>query len=441
MPQVAASCLTDGMSVDDPEADESPPVPREAADTAEARPHWRRHTILFLGGQTVSLFGSSIVQYAILWYLTLQTQSGLVLTLATAFGFLPQAIASIFGGVWADRHNRKLLLIGADATIAATTLVLAILLWRGVDSLWLIYLTLAIRSTGAGIQMPAVGALLPQIVPTSALIRVNGINMSIQSAMTLIAPAAAAAVFAWLGLGAVLLVDVGTAIVGIGLVALIPVVTIARTAAARGYFGDLKAGLVYVRSHAVIRRVLVFFAIIFVLMAPPGYLSPLMVVRTFGEEIWKLTLNELAFGLGMLVGGAVIATWGGWPDRMRMLKSTSMSFGVLSIALGLSGSIFGWSGNFVAYLIFMLILGAAVAFFSTTAMTLFQEQVEPEMQGRVFGVQGIVMALAMPFGMLVFGPLADVMSVEWIAVIAGLLTLIVTVIIGYRAPQALRPGA
>ena len=411
----------------------------DAVGVAAARPHWVRDTTLFLSGQTVSLFGSSLVQYAILWYLTLQTQSGLVLTLATAFGFLPQAVTSIFGGVWADRHNRKLLIIGADATIAVSTLVLAAMLWQGTDDLWLVYATLAIRSAGAGIQTPAVGSLLPQIVPASALMRVNGINMSIQSAMMLLAPAVAAALFAWLGLQAVLVVDVATAVVGICLVALIPVARVLRTTAPVGYFGDLKAGLAYIRDHRVIRRVLVYFALVMVLMAPPGYLSPLMVVRTFGEEVWRLTVNELAFGAGMLVGGAVIAAWGGWRDRMRMLRATSFAFGLLSIALGLSGAVFGWSGSFAAYLVFMLLLGAAVSFFSTTTMTLFQEQVEGEMQGRVFGVQGIIMALAMPVGMLVFGPIADSVSIESITIFAGLLTLVVTVAVGYRAPRAFKP--
>jgi DHA3 family macrolide efflux protein-like MFS transporter len=413
----------------------------DTADDASApvRPHWVRDTVLFLSGQTVSLFGSSLVQYAILWYLTLKTQSGVVLTLATVFGFLPQAVTSVFGGVWADRHNRKFLLIGADATIAVTTLVLAIMLWQGTDALWLIYATLAIRSAGAGIQTPAVGALLPQIVPAPALMRVNGINMSIQSAMMLLAPAIAAALFAWLGLQAVLLVDVGTAIIGIGLVALIPVARVLRTAAPASYFGDLKAGLAYVRSHRVILRVLVYFALVMILMAPPGYLSPLMVVRTFGEEVWKLTVNELAFGVGMLVGGALIAAWGGWRDRMRMLRATSLAFGLLSVGLGLSGSVFGWSGSFAVYLTIMLVLGGAVSFFSTTTVTLFQEQVEGEMQGRVFGVQGITVALAMPVGMLIFGPLADVISIEWITIIAGALMVGVTLIVGYRAPQALKP--
>ena len=407
---------------------------------AAVHPHWLRHTVLFLSGQTVSLLGSSLVQYAILWHLTLETKSGVVLTLATAFGFLPQAVMSVFGGVWADRHNRKLLLIASDATIAAATLILAVLLLRGEDGLWLIYAALAVRSLGAGVQMPAVGALLPQIVPVEHLMRVNGINTSIQSALTLLAPALAAALYAALGLQSVLLVDVSTAVVGICLVAVIPVATLRRADAAAGYFDDLRAGLGYIRRHDVILRVLILFAIVFVLAAPPGYLTPLMVVRTFGEEIWKLTVNELAFGIGMLGGGALIAIRGGGRDRMRLLVIACLAFAVCSIGMGLSGDILGHSGSFAVYLAFMLAIGLAVAYFSTATMTLFQEQVEPTMLGRVFGVNGIIMAVAMPIGMLMFGPLADVISIEWILVLTGVLMLVATLVVGHRAPEVLAPA-
>lgn len=396
-----------------------------------------RDTTFFLSGQTISLLGSSLVQYAILWYLTLETKSGVVLALATAFGFLPQAVMSVFGGVWADRHNRKYLLIGADAAIATTTLILAIMLWQGFDGLWLVYTTLAIRSLGAGIQTPAVGALLPQIVPADKLMRVNGINMSIQSAMTLLAPAVAAALFALMGLQAVLIVDVVTAVIGISLVAVIPVARIVRSDAAASYMTDLRAGLSYVRHHAIVLRVLGFFAIVFVLMAPPGYLTPLLVVRTFGDDVWRLTVNELAFGVGMLAGGVIISAWGGFHDRMRMLVATSFAFGILSICMGLSGDILGLPGSFAVFLGFMLLIGVGVAWFSTTVTTLLQEQVEPEVQGRVFGLLGIVMALAMPLGMLLFGPLADTISVEWILVLTGVLAVLVTFAMAYRAPRAL----
>lgn len=390
-------------------------------------PHWARNATLFLAGQTASLFGSSLVQYAIMWHLTLTTQSGLVLMGATIAGFLPQAVVSVFAGVWADRHNRKLIVMGADAVIAVTTLGLVVLLLRGVDDLWLIFLTLAIRSVGAGVQTPAVSALIPQIVPSASLMRVNGINTSIQSGSMLLSPALAAWLYASFDLAAVLMVDVVTALIGIGLVLLVPVPAIARSAEVMGYLDDLRAGLGYVRSHALVRRVLVFYAIIFVLVVPPSYLTPLLVVRTFGDEVWKLTANELAFSIGMVLGGAVLAWWGGTRDRIRMLVGASIGVGVLSIALGLAPYL--W-----LFLVFMFLVGMCIPFFWTTSTTLLQETVENDFQGRVFGLLGIVMALAMPFGMLVFGPLSDVVSVQALLIGGGVLTILVGIVVATRNP-------
>jgi DHA3 family macrolide efflux protein-like MFS transporter len=177
----------------------------------------------FLTSQTISLFGSMLVQCAIMWHLTLTTRSGSVMALAAVFGFLPQAVVSVFGGVWADRLNRKFLIIGADAMIATATLALALAMLAGAHDLRLIYVALVIRSVGAGIQMPAVNALLPQIVPTDKLMRVNGINATIQSAMMLVAPAAAAAVYASMSIIAVFFIDVVTAVFGIALLSLLAV--------------------------------------------------------------------------------------------------------------------------------------------------------------------------------------------------------------------------
>ncbi|WP_193509047.1 MFS transporter [Cryobacterium sp. BB736] len=389
-------------------------------DPAPAR--WKRNVAVFLGGQTVSLFGSMLVQYAIMWHLTLLTQSGLVLALAAIFGFLPQAIVSIFGGVWADRMNRKFLIVVADSAIAVSTLALAIFLLAGYDGLWLIYLTLAIRSAGAGIQMPAVSALIPQITPTEHLMRVNGINGSIQSAMMLITPAVAALVYANLSIIGIFFIDVVTAVIGIGLLLLVPVATIRRASDEHvPYFTDLVEGVRYIASHTFIRWLLVLFAIVFVLAAAPSSLTPLMVARSFGDDVWMLAVVELAFSIGMLIAGVLIAIWAGAKNRVAMIVVTSLLFAVVTLALGLST-------NFWVFSAFMFVFGLAVPYFSTPSMTLIQEKVEPEKQGRVFGFVGIVMAVAMPLGMSVLGPLADVFSVESLLVAAGLIMLVVVVI-------------
>lgn len=406
---------------------ETPPEATDIPETEDAYPGWKRTAAVFLTGQTVSLFGSMLVQYAVMWHITLETKSGVALALAAVFGFLPQAIVSIFGGVWADRVNRKLLIIGADLAIAGATLVLALLMLGGVGDLWIIFAALAVRSTGAGIQMPAVAALIPQITPTSQLMRINGLFGSIQSGMALLAPAVAAFLYANFSLVSIFFIDVATAVIGVVMLATIAVPTIVRASGERpGYFVDLVEGVRYIAHHAFVRWLLVLFAIIFVLIVAPSYLTPLMVARTFGDEVWKLSALEISFSIGMVLGGIVIGVWGGGKNggtkaKVRMLVASSLGFGVLSIALGLST-------NLWVFFAFMFLVGLFVPFFSTPSWTLLQEKVEPERQGRVFGFVGIVMAVSMPIGMVVFGPLADVVSVQLLLVIAGIVTFIVVAI-------------
>ncbi|HYH04132.1 MAG TPA: MFS transporter, partial [Bacillota bacterium] len=119
--------------------------------------NWNKNIILFITSQTISLFGSSLVQYAITWYITLKTQSGMMMTVAIICGFLPTFFLAPFAGVWADRYNRKVLIILSDTLIALTTLILAVLFWAGYEALWLLFAASALRALGTGIQTPAVG--------------------------------------------------------------------------------------------------------------------------------------------------------------------------------------------------------------------------------------------------------------------------------------------
>ena len=390
---------------------------------SESMPGWKKKVTVFLVGQTITTFGSLLVQYALLWHLTLTTKSGVVLALAAVFGFLPQAIVSIFAGVWADRVNRKVMIILSDSTIALATLVLAFFMLSGVDDLWLVFLVMAVRSVGAGIQMPAISALIPQIVPTDKLMRVNGINSSVQSSLLIIGPVAAAGIYSTVSLAAILFVDVVTAVIGLTLLATIAVPTLSRAANndKPSYFTDLKEGLNYIFSHDLVRWVMVIYSIVFLLVVAPSNLSPLMLVRTFGGDVWLLTVLELSFGIGMVAGGALMAIFASKMDRLGLMVGTSILFGVLAVVMG-------FTTNLILFYSLFFLIGLAVPAFSTSSMTLLQETVEPERQGRVFGFVGIVMAVAMPLGMAVLGPLADIVSVEILLIATGALTVFVAVV-------------
>jgi DHA3 family macrolide efflux protein-like MFS transporter len=400
---------------------------------------WKKKAALFLASQGLSLFGSMLVQYAIMWHVTLTTQSGAVLTLAIISGFLPQIVISLFAGVWADRYPRKFLIIAADLLTATSTLVLAIFFLVGYRELWLILLVSAIRSVGAGIQSPAVGALLPQIVPANKLIRVNSINATIQPFVMLVAPVLSGALLSFYSLESIFFVDVVTAILAVALLLALKVAPHVKAAAEQhtGYLDDLKAGLAYIGQNRPIKNLLLFFAFVFFLIAPVAFLTPLLVARTFGEEVWRLTANEVAFFGGSILGGFIMTAWGGFPNRFRTIGLSCVIWAGLFVGLGLSA----YTQEFVVYLFFMTLAGFPMPFWSASTTTLLQEMFEPNVQGRVFGVLGLIMNTVMPVGMLVFGPLADVFSVEALLILSSALMAAPGIwIFLYRQPAAPQPS-
>ncbi|WP_294181926.1 MFS transporter [uncultured Schumannella sp.] len=389
--------------------------------TPGTRP-WKRNVALFLTGQTISLFGSLVVQFAVMWYVTFETRSGLAVALYAIAAFAPQGVIAIFGGVLADRINRRVLVMISDATIALTTLALALLMLSGVTELWIILLAVAVRSVGAGVQTPAVSAMIPQVTPPEHLMRVNGIFHTMQSSMTLLAPVAAGVVFGVFGIVPVFFIDVVSAAIGILLLSLVAVPTLQAIAEkTTTYRADLIEGARYVATHRVVRWLLTVFAIIFLLTIAPSYVTPLMVARSFGSEVWMVTVLEAAFSIGMMLGGVVVSTLLARSSRIALILFSTFGFGLTTIALGFSTDLIGFYA-----LIFLF--GLLVPPLTAPFMTLMQESVRPEMHGRVFSYVSIVMALATPIGMAVFGPLADVWRVETLLVVAGAACIVVMLV-------------
>lgn len=307
--------------------------------------NWKTKIALFLTGQTISLFGSCLVQYAIVWYITLTTQSGIMMMISTLCGFLPQVLISLFAGVWADRYHRKRLIICADTLTAVSTLILAILFLAGQGSLWLIFLVSGIRSIGQGIQTPAVQAVIPLLVPQDKLMKVNGINGSVTSMMTLLSPAVSGWLMAVAPLGFIFLIDVITAVIGISILSVqrIPLHQKAREKQKGGYLDDLKAGLRYVKRSGFIRELLIFYAVFFFLLVPAAQMTPLQVTRTFGDDVWRLTLVEMLFSIGLGGGWRYHRRLGRFPQPHRHHRLCLLVLRILHRAAGDPAELLGLS--------------------------------------------------------------------------------------------------
>ncbi|WP_420846078.1 MFS transporter [Neobacillus notoginsengisoli] len=388
--------------------------------------NWFRNIILFLISQTISLFGSSLVQYAIMWYITLTTESGVMMMLYILCGFIPTFILSPVAGVWADRYNRKILIVLADGLIALATLILAILFLMGYDQIWLLFVMAAIRAFGTGIQTPAVGAILPQIVPKDRLTKVNGIIGSIQAIIMFVSPMVSAALLAMASLKIIFFIDVITAAMAIvTLLAFLKIPSHKKAAEKQtnSYMSDFKQGLRYVNQHGYLKQFFLFFAVFFVLMAPAAFLTPLQVARSFGNDVWRLTAIEIAFSIGMMAGGGIIATWGGFQNKVKTMAFASVIMGICTFALGIVPI-------FWMYLAFMAVFGITMPIFNTPTTVLLQEKIEEDYLGRVFGVMGMISTSMMPIGMLIFGPIADLIKIEWLLIGTGVFIILLAILLG-----------
>ncbi len=406
---------------------------------ASPSPSWKRDITIFLASQTLSLFGSMLVQYAIMWHITLSTKSGIAMTLSIICGFLPTFLISPFGGVFADRYDRKRLIMISDGMIAAVSAILAAIYGLGGGALWLLLAAQAARSVGQAIQQPAVGAILPQIVPEAELMRINGLTQTVMSVIMFVSPIVSGALLSVASMSVIFLVDVVTAVPAIAILAFflkMPAVaargsaetdaaagdagaspaagpaTAGLAAAERGYLEDMKLGLRYIRDHRYLVSLFLYLGILFFLVTPAAFLTPLQTARTFGEDVWRLTAIEIVFSSGMMLGGAALAVWKGFRNRVKTLLLANLVWALCTFALGLVP----W---FWLYLVFMGVFGVGMPLFNAPMATIIQEHVESEYMGRVFGVMTMLSTSVMPIAMLIFGPIADRVRIEWLLLGTG----------------------
>jgi DHA3 family macrolide efflux protein-like MFS transporter len=350
-----------------------------------------------------------------------------MMTIFTIAGFLPMFFISPFAGVWADKFNRKYIINIADGAIAFFSLVTALFLISGVDHYGILLLCALARSIGQGVQTPAVGAFIPQIVPAEHLTRINGFQNSIQSFVTFTSPMISGVLMTFAPLEVLFFLDVITAIIGICIVFFLvktPEIKKAEPEAPKqegvSYFYDLKEGLKYIRKHGYVLRMIVLSAIFLFIFAPAALLTPLQVTRNFGKEVWRLSAIEIVFSAGMMAGGILIGMWGGFKNRIYTMALSCVLCGALAAGLGLAP-------HFWLYLIFMALLGLSLPLCNTPAMVLLQTTVEPAFMGRVISVFTMVSSTMMPLGMLLFGPLVDVISINTMLVVTGLSAALVSI--------------
>ena len=255
------------------------------------------------------------------------------------------------------------------------------------------------------------------MVPQDKLMRVQGIQTGIQSAFNVLGPIIAAVLISWFSIGFLFYIDTVTAVLGVA--TLLFFVTIPKHVnegkkQTTSGVQDFVAGLKYVKTHSFLIPFFIYLFVVLILVSPVAFLSPLQVVRsfqTYGTDVFRLTMVEVGFSGGMTIGALLVAWWGG-------LKNRIVTAGIAISIMGFGVFMLGVVGNFYVYFIFMLIQGVVLPFYNTPMTVMIQEQVDPAYMGRVSSISVMINSIAMPIGIALFGPLADVVSIELLLLIS-----------------------
>jgi DHA3 family macrolide efflux protein-like MFS transporter len=391
--------------------------------------NWAARFFTIWGGQAFSLFGSSLVQFALVWYLTKETGSATVLATATLVALLPQILLGPFAGALVDRWNRRVIMMVADSAIALATLVLVWLFASGSIQVWHIFTLMAVRSLGGAFHQPAMTASTSLMVPEKHLARVAGANQTLQGAINIAAPPLGALLIELISTQNVLLIDVGTATIAVLPLFFIPIPQPpAQIAQANGetektsYWQDLRAGLTYVVKWPGLLGLIILAMIINFLLSPSSALLPLVVTKIFNGGAIELGWTESLFGSGVIAGGILLSLWGGFKRRIM----TSFS-GIIGIGLGIIMVGFIPSNIFYLLLASSFLTGFSQVFANGPLSAIFQSSVAPEMQGRVFSLLGAGATAMMPLSLMIAGPVSDYFGIRFWFILGGAICILMTI--------------
>lgn len=371
-------------------------------------------------GQAVSLITSAILQMAIIFYLTEKTGSAMVLSMASLVGFLPYAVFGPAIGVLVDRHDRKKIMIGADLIIAAAGAVLAIVAFYMELPVWMVMIVLFIRSIGTAFHTPALNSVTPLLVPEEQLTKCAGYSQSLQSISYIVSPAVAALLYSVWDLNAIIAIDVLGAVIASITVAIVRIPKLGDRVQSLepNFIREMKEGMAVLRQNKGLFALLLVGTLYMFVYMPINALYPLITMECFNGTPMHISITEIAYASGMLIGGLLLGLFGNYQKRILLITASIFMMG---ISLTISG-LLPQSGFFI-FVVCCAIMGLSVPFYSGVQTALFQEKIKPEYLGRVFSLTGSIMSLAMPIGLILSGFFADRIGVNHWFLLSGVLII------------------
>jgi len=405
--------------------------------TSKLKNGWQKTFFPFWISQIVSILGSELVMFTLVWWLTEKTGSATVLATATMFGMIPEIVVQPFAGAIVDRLNRKWVIILADGVIALATLILGVLFYFDTAGVWAIYGLMLIRSIGGAFHFPAEQASVALMVPDDQLARLAGLNQTARGIISIVSAPMGALILSVMDVEGAMLIDIITAGIAIGIVALITIPRQERLSErGENRFGtviqDMKDGLVYL-MHWKGLVILMVIALIFKFALTPAFsLLPLLVYEHLLGNAAQYGLVEMIGGIGVILGGIVLSMWGGFKKQIY-----TIFMGIFGVGIGIFMMGFLPQGGLIWIMPMMLLVGFMVPIVDGPFGAITQIHVDNEYQGRVMTLMGSIINLSGPVGLAMAGPISDKFGLQIWFITAGSL-IFATTLLGLMSKELMR---
>lgn len=398
------------------------------ATSVDPRSRWQPRFWAIWLGQGVSLTGSALTQFVLVWWITSTTESSNALAMAGIAALLPQALLGPLGGTLADRLPRRFIMIVADSITALCTVFLALLFATNSVQLWHIYTLMFIRSSMQAFHFPAFSASTPNLVPVSWIPKIAGFNQTLGGIMNIAAPPLGALAFAWLPIGGALMIDVVTAVLGITPLLFYAVPQPKETQnKTSSVWNDFKEGVRFVVYDRGLLSLYLLIGLVVLLVMPAISLSPLLVLQHFSGGPNEVALMRGLSGVGIILGGLLVMVLPRHRAVMTALLAYALACGTIALtALAPENAL--WLA-----VIWFTVCGLSLSVGNAKTFAVLQTVVPNHMQGRTLSLLNTIKGFSAPMGLLLAGPIAEVVGVRAIFVWGGAVCGVVC-LLGLRLP-------
>ena len=376
---------------------------------------WRlRFWSIFLG-QALSLVGSAITQFVLLWWITDKTGSAAALATAGMAMLLPQALLGPLGGVFADRHDRQVIMVLTDLVSAVCVLLLIMMFEYGNVELWQIYVLMAIRSAMQAFQGPASMASVATLVPPDFVPRAAGFNQTVQGLSMVGAAPLGALLLSFVPVKYALGVDVLTAAIGISPLLFVTIPPVISTSSRHvRIWAQFRDGIQRIWSDRSLRGLYMLVTITTMFFMPLFTMIPLLVKSRYHGGPPQLALLESLTGVGMIIGGILVAVIAPKRKVPWVLGGMSLSCFLIAATAWFPPELFLVCGAL------WLVGASAFMLANASLMAVLQTVIAQDFQGRAISVLTTMNAVAAPVGLAIANPLGEFLGVSWLFFVFGL---------------------